>query len=302
MTYLDRFPEEEFELSALAPRVGPFPQKVFLQAWWEEIRPEARMMLVSNRSGVLPLMESAGVIQFLGDGDLTDYHSPLGTDTDGPVDMLAGLIDRTMSLDLDSLPEEAAVPVANSLSRIGLRPKMSEQTVARVLALPSSIAEYYSMIGKKERHELRRKRRRYEEQVGPATLRTDAEGGFGFDEFVRLHRLSPGEKGEFMTGERRRFFARLARQEGWRVDYLDRGGVASACLFGWTDGSDYYLYNSSFDPSLQVASPGLVLLIGMIEYAIDKGWAVFDFLKGDEPYKARLGAAPRQLFRVEASR
>jgi CelD/BcsL family acetyltransferase involved in cellulose biosynthesis len=40
----------------------------------------------------------------------------------------------------------------------------------------------------------------------------------------------------------------------------------------------------------------------MIEHAITEGWGVFDFLKGDEVYKARLGAVPRQLFRVEASR
>ena len=78
-----------------------------------------------------------------------------------------------MSLDLDSLPGEAATALAESLTRTGLRPKVSEQTIARVLALPSSVAEYYVMIGKKERHELRRKRRRYEEQVGPATLCTD---------------------------------------------------------------------------------------------------------------------------------
>ena len=302
MTHLDRFPEEGFALGASAPRVGPFPYPGFLEAWREEIRPEAPMLIVSSGEGILPLMESAGVIQFLGDSDLTDYHSPLGTDLDGPVEILANLIDRNMSLDLDSLPGEAAEPLADSLSRNGLRPMMSEQTIARVLTLPSSVSEYYVMIGKKERHELRRKRRRYEDQVGPATLCTEVGQGFGFDEFVRLHRLAPGDKGGFMTGERQRFFSRLAGQDGWRVDYLVRDGAATACLFGWTNGSDYYLYNSSFDPSLQAASPGLVLLIGMIENAIGEGWGVFDFLKGDEIYKARLGAAPRRLFRVEASR
>ncbi len=302
MTHLDRFPDEGFDLGALAARVGPFPTAEFLKAWWEELQPDARIMIISSGSGTLPLMESAGVIQFLGDSDLTDYHSPLGQDIQGPVDILATMIDRTTSLDLDSLPGEAAIAVSESLASTGLRPKTSEQTVARVLQLPSSIDDYHVMIGKKERHELRRKRRRYEEQVGPATLRTDIGAGFGFDEFVRLHRLAPGDKGTFMTGERHRFFSRLAGQDGWRVDYLENGGVATACLFGWSDGSDYYLYNSSFDPAVQAASPGQVLLAGMIEHAITEGWGVFDFLKGDEGYKARLGAGPRQLFRVEASR
>jgi CelD/BcsL family acetyltransferase involved in cellulose biosynthesis len=168
--------------------------------------------------------------------------------------------------------------------------------------LPASTDAYYSLIGKKERHELRRKRRRYEDQVGPPKLRTDTGAGFGFEEFIRLHRLAPGEKGGFMTDERLRFFARLARQEGWRVDYLEQDGVATACLFGWTDGSDYYLYNSCIDPEVQAASPGLVLLVGMIEHAIGEGWGVFDFLKGDEVYKSRLGAVPRQLFQVRATR
>jgi CelD/BcsL family acetyltransferase involved in cellulose biosynthesis len=299
VTRLDRFPAEGFGWTPAAPRVGPFPLAGYLQAWWEEIQPEAEMLLLASDDGLLPLIRSAGVIQFLGDSDLTDYHSPLGPDVDGSVQLLATELGGD-SLDLDSLPIEAASPLSESLARTGLQPKVSEQTIAMVLHLPASIDEYYTMIGKKERHELRRKRRRYEEQVGAATLCTDSDVGFGFDEFVRLHRLAPGDKGRFMTGERHRFFSRLARQDGWRVDYLRSSGAATACLFGWTDGSDYYLYNSSFDPALQAASPGQVLLGGMIEHAITHEWGVIDFLKGDEDYKARLGAVPRQLFRVEA--
>jgi CelD/BcsL family acetyltransferase involved in cellulose biosynthesis len=300
VTHLDGFPDEGFDLAPTVPKVGPFPTAAFLRAWWEEIRPEAQMFVVNTEDGVLPLMQSSGVVQFLGDTDLADYHSPLGQDIDGPVRILAALQSPGMSIDLDSLPVEGALPIAESLSKSGLFPKMSEQTIAMVLHLPESIDAYYSMIGKKERHELRRKGRRYEEQIGPATISTDTGAGFGFDEFVRLHRLAPGNKGTFMTGERHRFFSKLAGQDGWRVDYLDGPGGATACLFGWTDGSDYYLYNSSYDPAFQAASPGQVLLTGMIEHAITEGWGVFDFLKGDEAYKARLGATPRQLYRVEA--
>ena len=300
VTRLDRFPAEGFGWSPAAPKVGPFPLAGFSQAWWEEIKPEADLMLLSGENGTLPLMRSAGVIRFIGDSDLTDYHSPLGPDLEGPVRLLATLMESGETLDLDSLPIEAASPLADLLGGAGLEPRVSDQTIAMVLHLPSSIDEYYTMIGKKDRHELRRKRRRYEEQVGAATLCTDSEAGFGFDEFVRLHRLAPGDKGRFMTGERHRFFSRLARLDGWRVDYLAGNGAATACLFGWTDGSDYYLYNSSFDPDLQAASPGQVLLAGMIEHAIDEKWGVVDFLKGDETYKSRLGAVPRQLFRVEA--
>jgi CelD/BcsL family acetyltransferase involved in cellulose biosynthesis len=40
----------------------------------------------------------------------------------------------------------------------------------------------------------------------------------------------------------------------------------------------------------------------MIEAAITGGRSRFDFLKGDEPYKFRLGGVARPLFEVEVSR
>ncbi|MGH8926731.1 MAG: GNAT family N-acetyltransferase [Acidimicrobiia bacterium] len=302
MAVIPGLPVECFRLPPLAPRVGPFPHRDFLVAWWEQFNFGTEIMVVANEGGTLPLMKTGDRFQVLGDSDLTDYHSPLGRDMDGITGELLRTTSQSSILDLDSLPIEAAEPLAASLGGRGLRTKVSAQVIAMVLALPPTVDEYYGMISARERHELRRKRRRYEEQIGPAVLRTYFGGGFGFDEFVRLHRLAPGDKGGFLTGARWEFFARLAAQEGWRVDLLEHRGAATACLFGWSDGSDYYLYNSSFDPRLQATSPGLVLLTAMIEYAIDQRWGVFDFLKGDEAYKKRLGAQPRQLFRVEAWR
>jgi len=42
-----------------------------------------------------------------------------------------------------------------------------------------------------------------------------------------------------------------------------------------------------------------VLLALLIEDAIMQGMAVFDFLKGDEVYKFRLGARRRPLYVIE---
>ena len=47
-----------------------------------------------------------------------------------------------------------------------------------------------------------------------------------------------------------------------------------------------------------LASPGVVLVSMLIERAIEAEKRVFDFLKGDETYKFRLGAAPRPLYEV----
>jgi CelD/BcsL family acetyltransferase involved in cellulose biosynthesis len=239
-------------------------------------------------------------IAFMGDSDHADYHSPLGSEPEALLAKFVSELEKGVRLSFDSLPVEASTPIAGGLVGSGLETNVAEQVVAMVLELPSSIDGYLEMIGKKNRHELARKRRRYEELIGPVAHQTHVGLGFGFDEFVRLHRLSPGDKGQFMTGRRLAFFSALAAQSGWRVDLLVRGDRATSAVFGWADGHGYYLYNSSFDPDLQAGSPGLVLLLEMIEHSIAQKWGRFDFLKGDEPYKARLGARPRQLYRIEA--
>lgn len=302
MVVTDRqVPRDCFELPSLAPAVGPFPFHGFLSAWWEELAPGGEIMTVCDGRNLLPMHRLGSTVAFMGDDDHTDYHSPLGTE---PETLLSSVIEELghgIQMSFDSMPLEASGPVAGGLAAAGLQPKVTEQVVAMVLELPTTVEGFMEVIGKKVRHELRRKRRRYQEQIGPVVHTTHTGVGFGFDEFVRLHRLAPGDKGDFITGKRLGFFARLAAQPGWRVDLLEGDGVATACLFGWTDGDTYYLYNSSFEPSLQAGSPGLVLLLSMIEHAINQGWGRFDFLKGNEPYKTRMGARPRQLYRVEAT-
>jgi CelD/BcsL family acetyltransferase involved in cellulose biosynthesis len=295
------FPAEAFQLPALGMAVGPFPQREFLSAWWDAFGQANDLLVMSDDNATLPLMRSGTTIQFVGDADLTDYHSPLGSEMTGLVGELFLRAGPGAIFDLDSLPAEAANPLAAAIGDAGFEVKVTEHATAMVLRLPPTVDGYQQLVGKKERHELARKRRRYEQQIGPVIHSTHTGTGFGFDEFVRLHRAAAGEKGTFMTGDRRTFFAQLARQPGWRVDLLEHDGRATACLFGWTDHQDYYLYNSSYDPDLHSASPGQVLLSIMIEAGIAAGWGRFDFLKGDEIYKVRLGAEPRRLYRVEAS-
>ena len=290
---------ERPELVPLAPAVGPFPGTDFLRAWLDELGGEVEPLILDWDQGQLSMMRTGSRIELMGETDLTDYHSPLGGGLDDALAFLCEEIGSGMELSFDSLPEEAASPILKGLENAGLQPSSTVHEIAMVLPLPSGDEEFYQRLSKRDRHELRRKRRRYEELVGPVAHRSGREG---FDEFIRLHRLASGKKGQFMTGPRLAFFARLAELSGWRVDYLATPtGKASACVFGWTDSEGYYLYNSSYDPALQAASPGLVLLQSMIQKSIEEGLRIFDFLKGDEDYKARLGAKPRELLRLEAT-
>ncbi len=117
-----------------------------------------------------------------------------------------------------------------------------------------------------------------------------------------MHRLAGGSKGHFMTAGMEAFFGGLHERAGAVIDMLGGDdGVPVAAAFGFEDEDGYYLYNSAYDPETSHASPGVVLVGMLIERAIEAEKRVFDFLKGDEAYKFRLGAAPRPLFEVTGS-
>ena len=120
--------------------------------------------------------------------------------------------------------------------------------------------------------------------------------------FFEFHRLAPGSKADFFTPERERFFRRLAADLFLfglaRLDVLELDGQVVACTFSYDFRGTLGLYNSSFRPDLAKLAPGMVLVGYLIEQSIAEGKHTFDFLRGDEPYKARFGPVPRPVYRV----
>ena len=288
-----------FDLPAVASRVGPFPQRRWLQTWWE-LRGRGELIITDTPESLLCLTLVDEVVEFAGEADLTDYHSPLGSpDATALTELVADLEPGTQLL-LDSLPRESADAVVTALATAGLEPAVEQHEVAAVLELPQTFDEYLASIGKKERHELRRKRRRFDNEVGPARLER-REGPEAVALFARLHRLSAGDKGEFMTEDIERFFLALHTDAGGMIDVLvDGQDRPASVIFSFEDEHGFYLYNSAYEPELRALSPGNVMLSHLIERAIERSLPVFDFLKGDETYKFRLGATERPLYRVTA--
>ena len=116
-----------------------------------------------------------------------------------------------------------------------------------------------------------------------------------------MHRTSPGDKGEFMTPSMAAFFGDLVTGAGAVIHLLVCGGRPLAAAFGFETDAGYFYYNSALETDAAHASPGVVLFSTMIDTQIERGATVFDFLKGDERYKFRHGAEPRQLYALEGS-
>ncbi len=286
-----------FALPAVDPTTGPFPGPVFLSAWWRH-RGHGELLLAESGDGLLALTRVGREIALAGDADVTDYHCPLGPGSAELVTAVARHLGGDAIWRCDSLPAAAAEVVECGLVAAGRSATVRQDAVCAVVELPADYDGYLKVLGNKQRHELRRKRRRFESQLGSPVLTTGREY---LDEFVALHRQSAGRKGSFMSADMAAFFSSLLAVPGARIDVLRAGsGKPAAAAFAFADDDTYYLYNSGYDPQAGAASPGQVMVGLLIEQSIDEGRRRFDFLKGDESYKFRLGAQPRPLYTVAA--
>ncbi len=239
--------------------------------------------------------------------DLVDYFSPVWVDGHGAelADALVrDVVDRgwqrLLAPHLDATGGFLEL-LGAAAERHGLRVRLGETDPVVAMALPASWEDYLAQLSGKDRHELRRKRRRLEAAFPSARVRasTPATLDQDMDLFIALHTEEDSEKGSFLRGWRADFFremaSHLSADGSLRLAFLEGDGDPLAATFGFVDETTYYLYNSTFVRRHQAASPGLYLVSALIQESIERGLRVFDFLKGTENYKFRLGGQLRPM-------
>lgn len=284
------------DIEPIADSIGPFASRAFLEVVWNHRDTTGlELHIESGADGAVALVSDGDRVEFAGQSNLTDYHSPLG-ERGGEVLAHALKSHQGATLHLDSLPAEAVATVEEAVRFVGGEPSTSQHETAAVLELPASYDDWLASIGKKERHEVRRKRRRFAAAFGE--IEVIQRGSDAIDMFCAMHRTSQGDKGAFMTGEMQSYFEDLLDTGGATIHTLVCDGIPRANAFGFETDDGYFYYNSAYDMDAAMASPGIVLLASMIETQIARGARVFDFLKGDQRYKFKHGASPRPLYAV----
>ena len=113
----------------------------------------------------------------------------------------------------------------------------------------------------------------------------------GWSRFMALHDQRWAGAGAFrdprLERMQRRFAEELAARGSLWLTTLDLNGVSAAAWYGFALGDTVYFYQSGRDPRWESQSVGLVLMAVMIRRAIERGYARFDFLRGDDAYKGQ---------------
>jgi hypothetical protein len=289
----------------------------FMRSWWQVFAPDGARLFIRSvwqdekLLGIAPLQLNGTTASFIGHKDVFDYIDFV-TVPGMEKDFFGILLDNFRAngitgLDLGPIRPDATVLA--SLAEIAKEQHLSvdivKEDVFVELPLPPTWDDYMEGLDGKDRHEMRRKIRRLM-AAGHIDFRIagDAESiGSLEDTFFRLFVLSRGEKGTFMTERMSRFFHALiestteAGTMRFGILRLENAIVAMVLCFEYNE--VVYLYNSAFDPAFSELSPGLLSKAFYIQDSIEQSKKVFDFLKGSEAYKYRMGGRETSIYRVK---
>jgi CelD/BcsL family acetyltransferase involved in cellulose biosynthesis len=290
------------------------------QIWWRHFGRGSLYVLTYRDEdellGILPLHldVEAGTrtLTLAGDWNLSDYMDGLAER------VCAGeILTELWRTALSDLPWDrialrhvpSTSPLIPALQSValeeGVELSVEPDEVCPVALLCSNWEGYLQMLGKKQRHEVRRKLRRATEAVEWEwrTAHSPEDLDRELPVFFRLHEAAGGDKAGFMTSAVKNYFRDLAHallDRGiLRLSVFRRAGEDIAATMSFHARNRYFLYNSGYDPAAAAYSPGIAAVAFAMQDAIADKAVAFDFLSGDEPYKYQLGAANTYTCRIE---
>jgi CelD/BcsL family acetyltransferase involved in cellulose biosynthesis len=311
--------EREWAQLHAAAGHGPFQHPAWHAAWLRHFGAGVEPVYLAVRRGeqligVAPLHMANGSARELGDPNVRDYAGPLALE-EFANDVVLALLDwvaEDMTPRLELWGMRRADPLIAlfqaEAADNGWDLAIEHEALAPVATLPDDFESFVASLGKHDRHELRRKMRnleasgdvRYEALAGPAAIEPE------LDTLFAMMRVSHEGKEEFLSPAMEAFFRDLAATFAplgmMRLGRLSLDGRPIALLFAFEDERGVYLYNSGFDPEFGRLAAGLLSKAYAIRDAITRGKRTFDFLRGEEDYKKRLGGEPRDVLRLTFTR
>ncbi len=295
-----------------------FITTAWLQVWWQvfggDQEPFIRVVRDGDRViGIAPLRLDNDAAAFIGDTDVCDYQDFIiepGSENAFFETLLDDLRENGVkSMDLKHVRHDSTVytKLKDIAEKRNLEVNCFQQDISVEMDLPDNWEAYLGMLNSRQRHEVRRKLRRLSEAGNIEYIWSENAADVpGFiDNFFKMFTESRDDKAEFLTAKMESFFRLLIEVMAVAcvlklgVLRLDGRDMASIICFDYND--NIYLYNSGYDPEFNYLSVGLLSKVLCIKENIESGKKIFDFLKGDEPYKFHLGGQEIPLYRCQVS-
>jgi CelD/BcsL family acetyltransferase involved in cellulose biosynthesis len=258
--------------------------------------------------GSMPLCIEDTTATFLGSHEVCDYQDMIsapGRQQQVLETVLAHLAQHGIRrLDLRTLrPDALLLAALASMSPPTVSNAIQTEEVTYETELPESWEGYLLQLDGKQRHEVRRKLRRLEGEgrVNYRCIDTCDRLDSAAEIFFELFRRNRPEKAAFMTAAMATYFRallrKLAERDMLRLCLLEINDQPAASVLCFDYQGTRYLYNSGYDERFESLSVGALSKALSIRNAIEAGCGRYDFLKGAEVYKRRLGGKETELLR-----
>ena len=293
----------------------PFVRPGWIAAWWRAFGVGTLDVLTVRRgtrlAGVLPVCRRHGTLR-----SPTNCHTPefglLAEDREAADELLSTLLtSRRRRVSLAYLDAERArfdrYPAGAEAARYRVLTRTLQRSL--YLAIEGDFAGYERGLSRSFRTDLRRSRRRLEEQ-GQVSI-VFSEGDEHLTELLAevFQVEASGWKGTGGTAitsrpDTKRFYEEVAlwaaERGSLRLFFLRLDGRAIAVDYGLEEGGVYYIVKRGYDPAYQRFSPGKLLVHAIIAHAFSVGLTRVEFLGGDEPYKRAWMDAYRERVLFQA--
>ncbi|MGD8992862.1 MAG: GNAT family N-acetyltransferase [Desulfobacterales bacterium] len=290
----------------------------WLKAWWQAFGSDRTPYLCSIRKhgeliGIAPLMVEGQTARLMGDTDICDYQDVVVA-PGGEKAFFKLLFEHLKTQGIRQLDLEAVRSDSTLYRHLAPAARDHQYTVdwqmvdaTMVLDLPASWDAYLRQLTSKQRHEVRRKFRRLEE-AGRIKLRSvdDISAvSSAMDTFLSLFKQNRSDKARFMTDRMASFFYALAIELAaariLRLFFLMLDDAVVAAVMCFDHNETFHLYNNGYDERYHALSVGLLSKLLSLKKSIQLGKKRYDFLKGTEVYKHRLGGKKIPLYRCRVS-
>ncbi len=290
----------------------------WLEVWWNHFGSEADLYLGAVRRGgtilgIAPLLLRGAEASFIGSADLCDYLDFVIA-PGKELDFFKILFDDLQARGIRRLSLKPLRPNSSVVTwLVGIAKdrncavSLEVEDVSLELDLPSTWKEYLDRIGQKQRHEVNRKLRRLGE-AGKFNYRIVEDKDSllnSIDLFLKLFQKSRKDKAIFLTNRIESFFRSLVNVTAqWgllRFGILELNASPAAVVMYFDYNNSVLLYNNGYDPGQSFLNIGLISKILCLKDSIERGRSKFDFLKGAEEYKYRLGGKEITLYKCDIS-
>ena len=296
----------------------------FLRCWWQDTvakNPASRLLAAQvvdggRTVGVCAFELASGVLSFAGGCDVVDYMGPLaaaGREKEVAAALAEWVFDQVPWTRAHFAGLVHSDPTTQALAAEVARraPSATVETYDQAPRIEHAPDGYLPLLNSKRRADVLRKRNRLVEAVGELELVVSTRETV-LDSLERLlaWKCDAGpathdfvaEYGGFL----RAMLADLAAADAGHVVELWASGRPLAAAIMLQHQNIDYIYNMAYDMAFTTGdhaglAPGVVLVSLLVERSLDRG-ARFDFLKGAQDYKLRLGGVPVDLIGITVER